>query len=127
MSDMPRSPIMVVADSLLHISLRITRSAWTTPDQRVCWLKCWGLPAVSVSVDSHVGDAGLVMRGRVVMLDTHQVRMPYMWARIVNASGVIIAMEGERSRLRGRDDGATTNMDMLSTMTVLNGGKKNRD
>lgn len=78
------------------------------------------LPALSV--DSHVGDARLVMRGRVVMLDTHQVRMPYVRAGVVNAGGVIIAVKGERGGLQGRDGGATTNVDDLRTMQL--GGRR---
>jgi len=80
------------------------------------------MPAVSVSVDSHVGDTGFVMRGRVVVLDAHQVWMPYVRTGVVNAGGVIIAMKSERGGLRGRDHGAAANVDDLRVM--LNGGKR---
>jgi hypothetical protein len=53
------------------------------------------------------------------MLDAHQVWMPYVPARVVNAGSVIIAMNSERSGLRGRDHGAATNVDYLRMM--LNG------
>lgn len=107
-----RSPIVVVADSLPHISLRMTRSAWTTPDQRVCWLS-WGDLMQIVSVDGHVGDAGLEMRRRVVMLDSHQMWMPYVRARVVDAGGVIITVESERGSMGGRDGGIPSNVDVL--------------
>jgi len=82
---------------------------------------------VAVSVDSHVGDTGLVMRGWVVMLDAHQVRMPYVRTGVVNAGGVIVAMKSERSGLRGRDHGAATNVDYLRMMLKHGGGNRKTD
>jgi len=108
---------IVVADSPPHISLRMTRSAWTTPDQRVHWLK--SARDLVMTVDSHVRDAGLVMRGRVVGLDAHQVRMPYMRTRVVDAGGVIVTVEGERSGLLGRDDRSAAHVDVLRSMMIL--------
>lgn len=72
----------------------------------------------AVSVDSHVGDAGLVVWRRVVMLDSHQMRMPYMRTRVVDASGVIVTVEGERSGMLGRDGGLASNMDVLRMVTL---------
>lgn len=67
----------------------------------------------AVSVDSHVGDAGLVVRRRVIMLDSHQMRMPYMRTRVVDAGGVVITMDGERGGIWGRDRGVASNVDVL--------------
>lgn len=94
----------------------MTRSAWTTPDQRVCWPSRDFFLVAVVSVNSNVGPAGLVMWGRVVVLDTHQVWMPYVRARVVDLSDVVITMGVHRSGLQSRDFGATGNVDHLSML-----------
>lgn len=107
---------MVVADSLSHISLRMTRSAWTAPDQRVHWLK--SARDLVMTMEGHVGDTGLVMRSRVVMLDAHQVWMPYMWASIVDAGDVVVTMKGERSGVQVRDGGLLAHVDVLRVQLI---------
>lgn len=109
------------ADSLSHISLRMTRSAWTTPDQRVCWLKCGDLILV---FKSHVDNARLVLRRRDVMFDAHQVWMPYVRGRIVDAGGVVVTEKGEGASLGGRDSGLARNLDYLRCL-MLKSEKKN--
>lgn len=118
------SPIELVkfADSLPHISLRMTRSAWTTPDQRVCWLGCRDL--MQVVFKSHVGDARLEMRRRIVMLDAHQVRMPYMRGIVVDAGGVVVSVEGERGGFRARDGGLAGYVDYLRRVVLRSVKKK---
>lgn len=68
---------------------------------------------ISVSVDGHVGPAGLVVRRSLVSLDSHQMRMPYMRSRVVDAGGVVVTVKSERGSLLGRDDGSATDMDVL--------------
>lgn len=121
--------LCVYASSCLHISLRVTRSAWTTPDQRVCWLSgdfflvMTAVSAVSaesaVTADSDVRDAGLVMRGRVVVLNTHQVWMPRaicISARVVDPGGVVIAVGSERAGVQRRDLRSGRKLDHLGPM-----------
>lgn len=116
-----REFVCLCASSCLHISLRMTRSAWTTPDQRVCWpsgdffLMAVSV-SVSVSVNSDVRDAGLVMRGSVVVLNTHQVWMPYMRAGVVDPGGVVIAVGDQRGGLQFRDWGVAGDVDNLGRM-----------
>lgn len=109
-------------DSLPHISLRMTRSAWTTPDQRVCWLRCGDL--MQVVFKSHVDDAGLVMRRRVVMFDADQVRMPYMRGTVVDAGGVVVTVEKKRGSFGARDRELAGDVDYLWRMMLRKGGKK---
>lgn len=79
--------------SLLHISLRMTRSAWTTPDQRFCWLLRERLPALAMAMDGHVGHLGLVDRGVVIGLNADQVRMSNVSAGVVKPGGVVVTVE----------------------------------
>lgn len=72
-----------------------------------------------VSVNGHVDDAGFEMRRRVEMLDSHQMWMPYMRARVVDAGGVVVTVEKERSGMGGRDGGLASDMDVLR-MVPLN-------
>lgn len=75
-----------------------------------------------VVFNSHVGNAGLVMRRRVVMLDAHQVRMPYMRGRVVDAGGVIVTMKSERGGLGVRDGELVADVDYLRSVMLT--GKK---
>lgn len=104
------------ADPLPHISLRMTRSAWTTPDQRICWLN--GGDLMHVVFESHVDVARLVYGRREVMFDSHQVWMPYVRTRIVDAGGVVVTMDGERGSLGGRDVRPASDMDYLRRMML---------
>ena len=76
------------------------------------------MPAVSVAVDGHVGDLGLVMRRRDVMIDSHQVRVPYMSSRVVKAGGVVVTVEGERKSFGGWNGGLPIDMDVLRIMAL---------
>lgn len=73
----------------------------------------------AVSVDGHVGDAGLVMRRRVEVLNSDQVRMPYVHARVVDAGGVVVTVESERVGILGRDRGVASYVDVLRIMAPL--------
>lgn len=72
--------------------------------------------SVSVSVNSDVRDARLVVRGIMVVLDTHQMWMPYVRAGVVDPGGVVIAMGGERAGLQSRDLGSGGQLDHLGML-----------
>lgn len=76
------------------------------------------MPAVSVSVDGHVVPAGLVMRRRFENLDSHQVRMPYVRSRVVDAGGVVVTVEGDRGGLGSRNGGVANDVDMLCMVSL---------
>lgn len=98
------------------LSLRMTRSAWTTPDQRICWLKCGDL--MHVVFKSHVDPTRLVIRRRDVMFDAHQVWMPYMRTRVVDLGDFVVTMNGERGSLGARDVGTSSHVDYLRRMIL---------
>lgn len=77
------------------------------------------MPIVSVT-DGHVGPAGLVVRRSLVSLDSHQMRMPYIRSRVVDAGGVVVTVKSERGSLLGRDGGSATDMDVLRMVVSLN-------
>lgn len=68
---------------------------------------------MQVVFKSHVDDARLVMRRRVVMFDAHQVWMPYMRGTVVDAGGMVVTVENERGSLGARDGELAGDMDYL--------------
>lgn len=72
----------------------------------------------AVSVNGHVGDAGLVMRRRVEVLHSDQMRMPYVRARVVDAGGVVVTLEGERVGLESWNRRVASNVDVLRMVAL---------
>lgn len=72
----------------------------------------------AVSVNGHVVPAGLIMRRRLEMLDSDQVRMPYVRARVVDAGGVVVTVMGERGSFDGWDGGVASHVDVLGIVPL---------
>lgn len=72
----------------------------------------------AVSVNGHVVPAGLKMRRRLEGLDSDQVRMPYVRARVVDAGGVVVTVKSERGSFGGWDGGVANHVDVLGVVPL---------